>query len=129
MKSISLALAALLTFSGAAHAGGIFSKEDPDFGKPISQRQCQALARKHVEPYLRNPSAAKYQWGTCEAQTMKGYPLQQIGRQSGYGMHFRVNSTNKWGKYTGYTDYVILINDGQVIRRMRETDRGAMKKY
>jgi len=129
MKLYQIALALTLTLAGTADAASLFSKDKEDFGRAISQSQCQAIARKHVEPYLRNPSAVKYQWGKCEAKTMKPYALQKLPMQSGYGMTFKVNSTNKWGKYTGYTDYVILIHDGEVIRRMRATDRGAMKKY
>jgi len=129
MKILQVALVLTLALVNVADAKSLFGKEEKNFGKPISQSQCQTIARKHVEPYLRNPSAARYQWGTCEATTMKPFVMQKLPMQSGYGMHFKVNSTNKWGKYTGYTDYVILIRDGEVIRRMRQSDRGSMQKY
>jgi len=125
-----LAIAAGLTLSTAADAGTILgNKGSADYGRKISQAECQAIAQRNVAPYLRNPSAAEYRWGRCTAQTMSANVFKKLPRQSGYGMEFSVNSTNKWGHYTGYTAYQILIKDGQVLRRLRQGDRGAWEKY
>lgn len=129
MKTLTLAPILLLAFSSLAEAGSLFSTAPPDYGRAMSQSQCQALARRNVEPYLRNPRDARYSWGKCEAQTMAANIFKGIPKQSGYGMRFYVNSTNKWGKYTGATEYVILIHDGKVVRRMRAADLGGYEYY
>ena len=129
-KSMNIALVLVLALSSMAEAGPLFGKKEPaDYGRKLSQGQCQAIARRNVEPYLRNPGAAEYRWGNCQAQTMNANVFKRLPKQSGYGMQFYVNSTNKWGRYTGYTAYQILIKDGQVLRRLRQTDRGGWETY
>ena len=130
LKSWKVALVVLFAWSSVAEAGPLLGKKEPaDYGRKVSQNQCQTIARRNVEPYLRNPGAAEYRWGKCQAQTMSANIFKKLPKQSGWGMEFFVNSTNKWGRYTGFTRYQILIKDGQVVRRLRQNDRGGWDTY
>ena len=102
----------------------------PDFGRPVAQSDCQSLARRHIDPYLRDASSARYRFSKCAPKTLGANPMQGLPKQSGYAITAKVDSKNGFGFYTGERTYVLLINDGKVTRRMRQTQRSAsMERY
>ena len=106
------------------------TKDSSEYGLPISQENCQALAKRHIAPFLKHPATAKYKFSRCRAETARAKPFLGLKRQRGYAIDVQVNAQNKWGSYTGFKDYEILIRDGKVIRRLRETQKpGIMERY
>jgi hypothetical protein len=102
----------------------------PDFGAALTQAQCQQIARRHVGPYLLRPTSARYKWGKCKPDTLAAKPWLGLPRQSGYAIALRVDAQNAWGNYTGYKKYQLLIRDGNVVRRLRQSsETGVMERY
>lgn len=131
MSRYSALLLPLLTAACMESGGTIATRNTgPDFGAAMTQSQCQSIARRHVEPYLQRPSSAQYRWTVCRADTLGAKPWLGLPRQSGYAIDFQVNAQNNWGNYTGFKKYVVLIHDGQVIRRLRQSsETGVLERY
>ena len=127
----SVVIVSCAMLSGCMVGGSLtMSTRDANFGAPISQSDCQALAKRHIAPYLRSPATARYKFSKCRPDTARAKPWLRLPRQSGYAIKVAVNAQNQWGNYIGYRDYEILIRDGQVIRRLRETQKpGVMERY
>jgi len=62
---------------------------------------------------LLDPPSANYQWfepKPGELPAKKGQP-----RLVGYVVEFRVNSRNRFGTYTGWQNYRLLIRNGMIM--------------
>ena len=106
--------------AGCLSSADISTRNTPtDYGATISQAECQAKARRHVDPTLLRPTSAKYKFGRCLPDTLGAKPLLGLPRQSGYAMAFAVDAQNAWGSYTGFRNYEILFYNGGVVRRVR----------
>lgn len=83
--------------------------DSPKFGVyPIAYRE---IITKWLSDRLLDPSTAKLEFGEPQAGEIK----TKAGRASGYSVEFRVNSRNKFGMYTGFQKFRVLIKNGEII--------------
>jgi hypothetical protein len=60
---------------------------------------------------LLDASTAKLEFNEPQAGEIK----TKRGRASGYSVEFRVNSRNRFGMYTGFQRFRVLIKNGEII--------------
>ena len=83
--------------------------DSPKFGVyPIAYRE---IITKWLEDRLLDASTAKLEFSEPQAGEIK----TKAGRASGYSVEFRVNSRNKFGMYTGFQKFRVLIKNGEII--------------
>ena len=83
--------------------------DSPKYGVyPIAYRE---IITKWLSDRLLDPSTAKLEFSEPQAGEIK----TKAGRASGYSVEFRVNSRNKFGMYTGFQKFRVLIKNGEII--------------
>ena len=83
--------------------------DSPKYGVyPIGYRE---IITRWLGERLSNPASAKLEFG----QPVAGQVTQKGVRASGYRVEFRVNSRNRFGTYTGFQRYQVLIKNGEII--------------
>jgi hypothetical protein len=83
--------------------------DSPKYGVyPIGYR---AIITRWVNERLVDPASAQLEFGEPVAGEVK----QKTAKASGYRVEFRVNSRNKFGTYTGWQKYQVLIRNGEII--------------
>ena len=84
----------------------------PDSAKygvyPIAYRE---IITRWVGERLLDPASAQLEFTNPVAAEIK----TKTGRASGYAVDFRVNSRNKFGMYTGFQKYRVLIRNGEIV--------------
>lgn len=75
---------------------------------PIAYRE---LITRWLSDRLADPASAKIEFSEPVPSEVK----QKGVRASGYSVDFRVNSRNKFGMYTGFQKYRVLIRNGEII--------------
>ena len=83
--------------------------DSPKYGVyPIGYRE---IITRWLSERLTDPASAKVEFGEPVAGEVK----QKNVRASGYRVEFKVNSRNKFGMYTGFQRYQVLIRNGEII--------------
>lgn len=83
--------------------------DSPKFGVyPIAYRE---IITKWLADRLLDPSTAKLEFNEPQAGEIK----TKAGTASGYSVEFRVDSRNKFGMYTGFQKFRVLIKNGDII--------------
>ena len=125
MRPLALALVIALTGSAVAQtptpaqappeapaAEGTPASIPPDSPKygvyPIAYRE---IITRWLEDRLLDASTAKLEFNEPQAGEIK----TKRGRASGYSVEFRVNSRNRFGMYTGFQRFRVLIKNGEII--------------
>ena len=125
MRPLALALVIALTGSAVAQtptptqtppqapaAAGTPASIPPDSPKygvyPIAYRE---IITRWLEDRLLDASTAKLEFNEPQAGEIK----TKRGRASGYSVEFRVNSRNRFGMYTGFQRFRVLIKNGEII--------------
>ena len=95
--------------SAALAASPSIPPDHPKYGVyPIGYRE---IITRWLEERLTDPASAKLEFGEPVAGEVK----QKNVRASGYRVEFKVNSRNKFGMYTGFQRYQVLIRNGEII--------------
>ncbi|HSH38156.1 MAG TPA: hypothetical protein VK993_05165 [Chthoniobacterales bacterium] len=83
--------------------------DSPKFGVyPIAYRE---IITRWLSDRLLDPSSAKVEFN----EPLAGEIKTKTGRASGYSVEFRVNSRNKFGMFTGFQKFRVLIRNGEII--------------
>ena len=83
--------------------------DSPKYGVyPIAYRE---IITQWLGERLADPASAKLEFGEPVAGEVK----QKGAKASGYRVEFKVNSRNKFGVYTGFQKYQVLIRNGEII--------------
>jgi hypothetical protein len=83
--------------------------DSPKYGVyPIGYRE---IITRWVKERLVDPESAQLEFGEPVAGEVK----QKTARASGYRVDFKVNSRNKFGTYTGWQRYQVLIRNGEIV--------------
>ena len=119
MKTITLLLVSLTIVlplraqqpvaSPAAKPTASIPPDSPKYGiYPIGYRE---IITRWLSERLADPASAKLEFG----EPVAGQVTQKGVRASGYRVEFKVNSRNKFGMYTGFQRYQVLIRNGDII--------------
>ena len=93
----------------AAATPAAIPPDSPKYGVyPIAYRE---IITRWLQERLLDVSTAKLEFDAPQAGEIK----TKTGRASGYSVEFRVNSRNKFGMYTGFQRYRVLIKNGEII--------------
>lgn len=83
--------------------------DSPKYGVyPVAYRE---IITRWLGERLLDVSTAKLEFNEPQATEIK----TKTARASGYAVDFRVNSRNKFGMYTGFQKYRVLIRNGEII--------------
>lgn len=83
--------------------------DSPKYGVyPIGYRE---IITRWLGERLLDVSTAKLEFSEPQAGEVK----TKTARASGYTVDFRVNSRNKFGMYTGFQKYRVLIRNGEIV--------------
>ena len=83
--------------------------DSPKYGVyPIGYRE---IITRWLSDRLTDPATAKVEFG----EPLAGQITEKGVRASGYRVEFKVNSRNKFGMYTGFQRYQVLIRNGEII--------------
>ena len=83
--------------------------DSPKYGVyPIGYRE---IITRWLSDRLTDPATAKVEFG----EPVAGQITEKGVRASGYRVEFKVNSRNKFGMYTGFQRYQVLIRNGEII--------------
>ena len=83
--------------------------DSPKYGVyPIAYRE---IITRWLQERLLDASTAQLEFTEPTAAEIK----TKAGRASGYSVDFRVNSRNKFGMYTGWQKYRVLMRNGEII--------------
>lgn len=95
--------------SPAASPTASIPPDSPKYGiYPIGYRE---IITRWLSERLADPASAKLEFG----EPVAGQVTQKGVRASGYRVEFKVNSRNKFGMYTGFQRYQVLIRNGEII--------------
>ena len=119
MKTITLLLVSLTialplraqqpVASPAAAPTASIPPDHPKYGiYPIGYRE---IITRWLSERLADPASAKVEF----SEPVAGQVTQKGVRASGYRVEFKVNSRNKFGMYTGFQRYQVLIRNGDII--------------
>ena len=90
--------------------------DSPKYGVyPIAYRQ---IIIDWLQDRLLEPGSAKFEWGEPQAGELKKKGGEAL---AGYSVEFKVNSRNKFGMYTGFQRYRVLIRNGEILSVDRVT--------
>lgn len=116
MKKILTAVALSMSLSACATMKMPTEQQiqTADYGKPVSQKLGEAVAKDLMHGYLKDPDSAKW---SCQ-DIYKGwrkFGLLDGGKTYfGYFMNCAVNAKNSYGGYTGDRFYQFIFHDGTV---------------
>jgi hypothetical protein len=83
--------------------------DSPKYGVyPVGYRD---IITRWLAERLTDPGSAKLEFG----EPVAGEVTQKRVKASGYRVEFKVNSRNKFGMYTGFQKYQVLIRNGEII--------------
>ena len=112
LVSFALALPLAAQQKAASPAASPTASIPPDSPKygiyPIGYRE---IITRWLSERLADPASAKLEFG----EPVAGQVTQKGVRASGYRVEFKVNSRNKFGMYTGFQRYQVLIRNGEII--------------
>jgi hypothetical protein len=128
MTRFILSAALALTLSGCAATPSATERASADYGRPITQGECEKIARENILPKLKDPSSAGLSFGQCQKRARHSIPIFGIPKQYGYFIPVTVNAKNSFGGYTGQRLWTVLIRDGRAIRRTYP-DQGGQIPY
>jgi len=91
---------------------------EADYGRVISQAECESIAKKEIEMSLKDPNSAIYKFGKCVKKGVNSIPVLGMDKEYGYYIPVMVNAKNSYGGYVGFEESHILIRDGKVFRKL-----------
>jgi hypothetical protein len=115
-------VAGLMAITGCAVAPSAVDIVNADFGSPMSQSECERIAKEQILPMLKDPGSAQMSFGRCEKRSLYSIPIAGVPIQHGYFTVANVNSKNSFGGYTGAQPWEVLMKNGRAIRRTYPTD-------
>jgi hypothetical protein len=93
----------------AATPSASIPPDSPKYGVyPIAYRE---IITRWLGDRLMDVSTAKLEFDEPKATEVKA----KTSKASGYAVDFRVNSKNKFGMYTGFQKYRVLIRNGEIV--------------
>lgn len=127
MRAITAAVAGLAV-AGCAETATLADRQSADYGREMSQAECETVARNNVLPYLKDPQSARITYSECRKSVAHSVPIFGLPKQAGYRIVANVNAKNSFGGYTGAQPWVMWLKDGKAIRRTQPVD-GALIPY
>lgn len=115
MKTIGLLAFAFLLFGCAQHPTSA-QMAAADYGRDMSQEECQETAEKFIKYKLKDPMSAVFQHKNCIKSYAKAVPLMGMSVEYGWLHSGLVNGKNAFGGYVGFREYKVLMRNGQIIR-------------
>ncbi|WP_306150751.1 hypothetical protein [Roseovarius sp. MMSF_3281] len=112
-----IALGAALTLAACSEPATVADRQSADYGRAMAQSECETIAKQNILQGLKDPQSARITYGTCEKTVMHSIPIMGIPKQAGYRIVASVNAKNSFGGYTGAQPWVVLMKNGQAIRR------------
>ena len=95
--------------SPAAAPSASIPPDSPKYGVyPIAYRE---IITRWLGERLADPASAKVEFG----EPVAGEVTQKRVKASGYRVEFKVNSRNRFGTYTGFQKFQVLIKNGEII--------------
>lgn len=83
---------------------------------PIAYRE---IITRFLEDRFYDAASAKVEWGEPQAGEMK----TPEAKLAGYMVGFKINARNKFGMYTGFQKYQVLLKNGEIIYAKRVTGK------
>lgn len=88
-----------------------------DYGTPMSEDQCRRIAEQDIANQLKDPNSAQFRdEQPCYKGWLSSAPLLGMKAAFGYVQKGEVNGKNSFGGYVGFSPYLVLIKNGQVVR-------------
>ena len=106
----------VLTLSACASAPSREDIANADYGREITQSECEQIVKNSARTFLKDPSSAEYDFGQCYKSWVANPPILGGGANFGYLMQANINAKNSFGGYTGATNYKFLIKNGIIIK-------------
>ena len=116
---LTVCLFTLVLLAGCQSTGKFARDSAMSFGAPISQADCELLAKPRMSATLSSPETARFRWGTCMGDTLPKIKSLGLPKQSGFAMAFEVDFEGPEGQRSGFRSYEILIKDGAIIRLLK----------
>ncbi len=117
---ITLLLCVAASFASGSAIAQTLAKIPPDsplYGVyPIAYRE---IITRLLEERFYDAGSAKVEWSEPRAGEMN----TPNGRLAGYMVEFKVNARNKFGMYTGFQKYQVLLKNGEIIYAKRVTGK------
>lgn len=120
MKKTLLSTALALSLAGCASMPSQEELSNADYGREMSQAECESVVKSEAEMFLKDADSAKYQFGVCDKRGLQSIPVMHIPKQYGYFMPVKINAKNAFGGYTGYKLHHFLMKNGEIIRKVRQ---------
>ena len=121
LRTLSLILLSLV-LGGCASMPTANELASADYGRYMSQSECENDVKQVLASYLKDPYSAQYRFGQCQKMGMGSAPVLGVPKQYGYSITTFVNAKNSFGGYTGEVTYIMLFKNGQVIRKGRQNN-------
>jgi len=118
---LTVAVAAL-SLSACASAPTAQEIANADYGRAMTQEECESTVKATIGTYLKDPTSAQYQFGTCGKGWAPSVPVASLPKQFGYRLSASINAKNSFGGYTGYKPYDFLMKDGVMLRKSKQMD-------
>lgn len=122
MMKLIIPLIFISIVGGCASAPTQEEVANADYGRPLTQVECETIVKKDMRYYLKDPDSAQYNFDKCAKDALPSIPLFGIPKQYGYAMIAHVNAKNSFGGYVGSQPHGYLIKDGIVIRRVKRSE-------
>ena len=121
---------AILFISGCATAPSHQTIANANYGRVVTQTECEEIVTKDIQSFLKDPSSAKYDFGVCHKGWQASPLLLGGGTKFGYILDTDINAKNSFGGYTGAKTYKFIINNGIITGRYRmDEDYGVMLPF
>lgn len=109
MRATALATIAFMALSSCASVPSEQELQNADYGNPPG-RDHQGRIRSAFESILLDPSSARFKYAAPE----KGWGRGKQGFIYGWVVMTDVNSKNKFGAFTGWKTYKVLLREREV---------------
>lgn len=96
-----------------------------NYGPDMSPEQCVAIAERVISSKLKDPNSAEFKHSPCYKGYMEAVPIRGMNVEFGWIQRGEVNAKNSYGGYVGPRRYMVLINEGFVLRYCIDDARGA----
>lgn len=120
LKILSSISIALLSLGGCAIMPKAPSSDEivlADYGKYLSQDECETSVKEFMKSILYDPETARYEFSNkLDYAYVASVPL--LGQKAAFGFKIDafINGKNLMGGYAGRNKYSFLIKDNKVIR-------------
>ena len=118
MRPLQLLLSSallLLSFGCATTPPTAEEIANADYGVPVSQDDAETKASAYFHNRLKDPMSATYEWQPVYKGWITEAPIYGGHHRFGYRLDGQVNAKNSFGGYTGFKQYWLLFQNGEIV--------------